>query len=141
MGSLAIVLWNGMIALGNVLPVSNNESFGFDSTNATEISTPGNEEEFPADAVDHYQHSSSELEAANGEESSSLKWYTMITKIPSDWSLFARNTFRSESLPTIAGIAGLTGILYFADNSTYRDMNSYATRSSRLRSWNNDFID
>jgi membrane-associated phospholipid phosphatase len=141
MGSLAMVLWNGTIALGNVLPGSNNESFGFDSTHAAEIITPANEEEFPADDPGHYQHSSSESETASGKESSSLKWYTMITNIPNDWSLFARNTFRSESVPTIAGIAGLTGILYFADNRTYRDMNNYTTRYPRLRSWNNDLID
>jgi membrane-associated phospholipid phosphatase len=141
LGSLAIVLWNGTIALGSILPGLDNKSCNNDTTDIAERNPLIHEEEFPADSVDYYQYSSPEVEAASGEENPPLKWYTMITKLPSDWSSFASNTFRSESIPAIAGVVGLTGIFYIADNSTYQDMSNYAKGSPRLQSLNSDFID
>ncbi len=141
MGLLAIVLWNGTIALGNLLPRSDNESCCIDTADFAERNPVVHEEIFPADTSYYYDQSSLDVEAANGQENSPLKWYTMITNLPSDWSLFARNTFRSESIPAIAGVAGLTGVLYIADHNTYQDMNTYARRSAQVQSWNNDFVD
>ncbi len=61
-----------------------------------------------------------------------LKWYTMFTKIPNDWALFGRRTFRVESVPTIVGIAGITGALYIFDQNTYRDTHAYEGKSRKI---------
>ncbi len=63
---------------------------------------------------------------------STLKWYTMFTKIPNDWALFGRRTFRAESVPTIVGIAGITGALYIFDQNTYRNTHAYEGKSRKI---------
>lgn len=61
------------------------------------------------------------------------RWYTMFTRIPADWSTLARRTFRSESIPTLAGVAGITGILYMVDERTYHTTHAYPRRSHHVR--------
>jgi PAP2 superfamily len=63
---------------------------------------------------------------------STVKWYTMFTKIPNDWALFGRRTFRAESVPTIVGIAGITGAIYIFDQNTYRDTHAYEGKSRKI---------
>lgn len=69
-----------------------------------------------------------------------VKWYTMFTKIPSDWSLFARRTFTSENIPAIAGVTALTATLYVFDENTYHDMRSYTRNSSNAQTLADAFI-
>ena len=64
-----------------------------------------------------------------------LKWYTMFTKVPSDWSLFATRTFRVESVPMIVGIVGVTGALYGIDHNTYSNTHEYEKGSRQFRSF------
>ncbi|MGA7159756.1 MAG: phosphatase PAP2 family protein [Bacteroidota bacterium] len=138
---LTIVLWKGTVSAGSPLQGSDNESYRIDTANSAAINTPIHEVEYPSDVLDYYEHLSPNDMSVSFEANPPLKWYTMFTKIPNDLVLFARNTFRVESLPTIGGIVGLTGVLYIADNSTYLDMRNYARRSPQLRVWNNDFVD
>ena len=70
---------------------------------------------------------------------STLQWYTMFTKVPSDWSLFATRTFRAESIPTIAVVVGVTGALYVIDHNTYRNTHEYE-RGSRQYRWFTDAL-
>ena len=49
-----------------------------------------------------------------------LAWHDMITNIPGDWVRSARLTFRPQSVPAIAGIAGLTAAFMLADQRLYR---------------------
>lgn len=69
-----------------------------------------------------------------------LKWYTMFTKIPSDWSLFATRTFRVESIPLIAGVGGVTSALYVIDRNTYSNTHEYERGSRRFRSFSEALI-
>ena len=115
--------------------------YGIDTANAAGLNSLVHEEEFSTEVLEYYEHSPQEDGPVSAEENSPLKWYTMFTKLPSDWVLFAKNTFSSTSLPTIGGIVGLTGALYIVDNSTYHDMSIYARRSPQLRTWNSDFVD
>ena len=46
-------------------------------------------------------------------------WHSMITNIPGDWYRSGRLIFRSESLPTLAGIAVATGALFVTDYQTH----------------------
>ncbi len=49
----------------------------------------------------------------------SMRWYSMFTNIPSDWSRFAVHTFRSENLPGFVGMTVLTVGLMVADDETW----------------------
>ena len=49
----------------------------------------------------------------------SLRWYSMITNIPSDWSRFAVHTFKKDNLPGFVGMTVLTVGLMFADDETW----------------------
>ncbi len=49
----------------------------------------------------------------------SLRWYSMFTNIPSDWTRFAERTFRSENLSGIVGMTVLTVGLIVADDETW----------------------
>jgi membrane-associated phospholipid phosphatase len=69
-----------------------------------------------------------------------LKWYTMFTKIPSDWSLFATRTLRVESIPMIVGVVGVTGALYAIDHNTYSHTYDYERGSRQFRSFRDDLI-
>jgi len=131
----------GTIANGSNLPSRTVESIVLDSTVDVKGTDPIQETEFFDDRPDHYQYSSLTDNVTHEETSSPLKWYSMITNIPRDWSSFVKNTFRSENIPTIAGVAGLTGILYLEDNRTYRDMDMYANKYPHLRTWNTGFVD
>jgi membrane-associated phospholipid phosphatase len=70
----------------------------------------------------------------------SLKWHTMFTKIPNDWALFGRRTFRVESVPTIAGIVGITGALYIFDQNTYRDTHAYEGKSRKIATFRDALV-
>ncbi|MFI5252804.1 MAG: phosphatase PAP2 family protein [Bacteroidota bacterium] len=55
--------------------------------------------------------------SAGGEDS--LRWYTMFSNIPGDWLRYYQNTFKTENLPAIAGMAALTGALIATDDRTW----------------------
>jgi hypothetical protein len=69
-----------------------------------------------------------------------LKWHTMFTKIPSDWALFGRRMFRTESVPAIVGIAGITGAIYIFDQNTYRDTHAYEGKSRKIKTYRDALI-
>ncbi len=69
-----------------------------------------------------------------------LKWHTMFTKIPSDWALFGKRTFRTESVPAIVGIAGITGAIYVFDQNTYRDTHAYEGKSRKIKTYRDALI-
>lgn len=69
-----------------------------------------------------------------------LEWYTMLTKIPSDWSLFATHTFRVERIPMIVGVVGMTGALYVIDHDTYNNTHEYERGSRQFRSFTDGLI-
>ncbi len=48
------------------------------------------------------------------------KWYSMFANIPGDWVRFSRETFRSENIPAMAGIAAWTGVLLATDDRTWQ---------------------
>ncbi len=50
---------------------------------------------------------------------SSLRWYTMFTNIPSDWVRFAGSTFRKENIPGFIGMTILTIGLVASDDETW----------------------
>jgi len=50
---------------------------------------------------------------------SQLRWYSMITNIPGDWSRFTARTFRSENLSGMVGMSVLTIGLMVADDETW----------------------
>jgi membrane-associated phospholipid phosphatase len=47
-------------------------------------------------------------------------WYDMFANIPRDWSRYYSITIRSENIPAILGMAGLTAALIVTDDETYR---------------------
>jgi hypothetical protein len=51
---------------------------------------------------------------------SPTSWYSMFTRLPKDWYRGANLAIRSENIPTIAGIGGLTYALVRTDNLTWQ---------------------
>jgi hypothetical protein len=49
-----------------------------------------------------------------------LRWHSMFSQLPSDWSRSAALSIKSESVPTIVGVGVLTFGLLQTDNSTWR---------------------
>ena len=139
--SFLVFMWSGSVALGNTLQSSDGEAYIIGSADTARIKSPVNGVESPAHDLGYYEESTPSYAPASVDENRDLKWYTMLTKIPDDWVLFGKSTFRAENLPTIGGVIGLTGVLYLADNSTYHDMYGYARRSPHLRTLNNSIID
>ncbi|MGE5679322.1 MAG: phosphatase PAP2 family protein [Bacillota bacterium] len=48
------------------------------------------------------------------------KWYDMFTNIPGDYLRFSKQTFTTDNIPAILGIAAATAGLIAADNITYK---------------------
>ena len=61
---------------------------------------------------------------------SDLKWYSMITNIPGDWSRYSRLTFRQENIPAMVGMTLLTGALMVTDDQTWTMSNRFYKGSS-----------
>ena len=49
-----------------------------------------------------------------------LKWYTMFERIPGDLVRYTGETFRTENIPAMVGMAGVTGGLVATDEETWR---------------------
>jgi hypothetical protein len=47
-------------------------------------------------------------------------WHSMFTNIPGDWMRYARSTFQSRMIPSMAGMAALTAALIVADDATWK---------------------
>jgi membrane-associated phospholipid phosphatase len=59
---------------------------------------------------------------ARGEPSDpkpELKWYSMFTNIPGDWTRYGRVTFRSGNVQPMVGMVLLTGALIVTDDQTW----------------------
>ena len=66
----------------------------------------------------------------NNEDITQLTWYQMITEVPKDEYSFFRNTFSASDIPTVGGIAVLTGTLMRFDKSGWvYDKNLYHSSS------------
>ncbi|MGE5431544.1 MAG: phosphatase PAP2 family protein [Syntrophomonadaceae bacterium] len=52
---------------------------------------------------------------ASVDSSQAMPWHQMITRIPEDYYSFFKTSFTSRSLPVLAGIAALTGVLMVVD--------------------------
>lgn len=48
-----------------------------------------------------------------------VRWYSMFTNLPADWSRFARETFQPENVPPAIGMTILTAGLVAADDETW----------------------
>lgn len=61
--------------------------------------------------------------SSSGADSSSavdnLKWYSMFTNIPGDWSRYTDVTFRKDNLTSMVGMTLLTGALIVTDDQTW----------------------
>jgi len=49
-----------------------------------------------------------------------LRWYSMITNLPGDWSQYYRLKFRLTSVPEFVGLGVLTASLLVTDDATYK---------------------
>jgi hypothetical protein len=63
---------------------------------------------------------------------SSPAWYSMFTNIPGDWVRTGQHTFRAGSVPTLAGIALLTGALMVVDHQTYDESRALTRQSETI---------
>lgn len=130
-GSLFFLLTTAWTLLGSSIQEIGNEHP--DSSTSLKHVSP-TQDEIKLDGI--IPESTAQVENILQEDLSDSipKWYTMITKVPSDWSLFVNRTFRIESIPAIAGLAGVTGALYLVDQNTYSNTHEYERRSRRFRS-------
>jgi membrane-associated phospholipid phosphatase len=61
------------------------------------------------------------------------EWHSMISNLPGDWARSAKLVFREESVPALAGVAALTGVLVLSDKATLRGTRTLAHSSSFAR--------
>lgn len=65
-------------------------------------------------------------------------WHDMFTRVPGDWGRFAVDNFRTEKIPAIAGLAGLTAALILADQETWRATSDFSNANAGRR-WFKEF--
>ncbi len=69
-----------------------------------------------------------------------LKWHSMFTNIPLDYSRFVSWTFRAERVPVIAGMTVLTAGLIATDNETWNASNAWYQGSRRTQTLSDIFV-
>ncbi len=62
-----------------------------------------------------------------------LKWYTMFTRIPGDWSRYWQVTAREDKIPSMVGMTLLTGALIVTDDQTWTMSKQFYHGSSFVR--------
>jgi hypothetical protein len=67
-------------------------------------------------------------------------WHSMITNIPGDWYRSGKLIFRSQSLPSLAGIAVATGALLVTDHETQQASLSFYDESPAIHSASDAFV-
>ncbi len=61
-------------------------------------------------------------------------WHQMVTNVPGDWSRSAGWTFRTRSVPVVAGLAAVTAAFMMTDQRLYVGSKHIAERSSFVNS-------
>jgi len=74
---------------------------------------------------------------SSGDES--IKWYTMLTRIPGDWVRCSNITFRSENIPAFLGMTVLTGALIATDGETWKASDRWYNSSRFVASVSDQF--
>ena len=62
-----------------------------------------------------------------------IAWHSLITDIPSDYSVFANNSFRIQEIPDYLTVGALTGSLLLVDETTWRNTRIYYKKSQNFR--------
>jgi membrane-associated phospholipid phosphatase len=70
----------------------------------------------------------------------SIAWHSSITNLPGDWARSVQWTFNTKRLPTIAGLALLTGGLLATDHETRRISHGWYVRSRDVESATDFFV-
>ncbi|MDE3056515.1 MAG: phosphatase PAP2 family protein [Bacteroidota bacterium] len=76
----------------------------------------------------------------SAEETQSVQWYTMITKLPRDWSALGSQLIDKHSLPVLAGLGAATIALTVFDYTTYPQTRNFLNSSGFLRQTRDDVI-
>ena len=74
----------------------------------------------------------SPIPAARVSDLQGPAWHSMITNIPGDWFRAGQVTFRTKSLPTLVGIALITGALMVVDHETYNESHTLMRNSETI---------
>jgi hypothetical protein len=138
--SLFLFLTNLNPSFGSTMQDFGNDSLPGDSLFYLPPHDPGQTELPHHELIPEKAEPWEEVIPQQDQDNAMPKWYTMFTKIPTDWSLLTKRTFRAESIPILAGIAGLTGALYIIDRNTYRNTHEYERRSGHMRSLSDALI-
>jgi len=69
-----------------------------------------------------------------------LKWHTMITNLPGDWSQYYKLRFRASSIPEFVGISILTAGLIVTDDATYEISDRWYRNSGPVSDVSNFFV-
>jgi hypothetical protein len=137
---LVISMLFASTSFGSTMQDIGNDSLPGDSLIYRDPRNPAQGEPPHEEIIPEETEPREEVIPQEGQGNAMPKWYTMFTKIPTDWSLLAKRTFRTESIPTLAGIAGITGVLYVVDRNAYRDTHEYERRSGHMRSLSDALI-
>ena len=73
-------------------------------------------------------------------QGSSLKWYSMITKIPGDWLTYYKQKIEPTSIPEFLSIGVLTAGLIVTDDATYEVSDQWYRNSKTVNDVSNFFV-
>ncbi len=71
--------------------------------------------------------------SGSGDREYLPKWYDTFVRIPGDWVEFSRQTFRPQSVPLIAGVAGATAALVVLDRQWWWTEKKWYEKSPNVR--------
>ncbi len=71
---------------------------------------------------------------------STVRWYTMITKLPRDWNNFGNELFDTHTIPVVAGLGVTTIAFMIFDHKTYAQTRSFFSNSSFLQHTRDDIV-
>jgi membrane-associated phospholipid phosphatase len=98
-----------------------------------------------ADSLTDFQMSAtipvaSPSQGTSDVERKSVHWYSMITKLPGDWYGFGKQTFRVQSLSTVAELGAVTAAFAVFDHASYTQTRNFLNSTAFLQHASNYLV-